>query len=145
MSINGKVEKQKIKRGEMETIKPKDDTGKTPDEFGTGDFYHIEVRPKQAYKTFRSRDVGEKTGIERVGGQREDGVWETVKWLVRKDLARVEGGRLVAECRAAQELFDRFASEPKHIEGTRFEAQELGDGAKGTTAATGKTRTQIIE
>lgn len=104
--------------------KPKDRERETPGATGGGGFYHIEVRPKEEYKRFRARQVGEKAGIERVGGQREDGVWETVKWLVGKELAHVENGRLVADHRDAKELFDRLDSAPKHIEGNRFEAKD---------------------
>ena len=87
-------------------------------------FHYIEVRPVENYKAFRARAIGDTDGIERVVGQRADGVWETVKWLVGKTLAHVENGSLVADYAAAQELFDRFDSQPKHIEGNRFEAQE---------------------
>ena len=49
----------------------------TPGKGGGGDFYHIEVRPKEEFVTFRPQDVGKKDGIERVGGQRENGSWNT--------------------------------------------------------------------
>ncbi len=104
--------------------KPKGRERETPGATGEIGFYHIEVRPKEDYKRFRAQDVGEKGGIERVGGQCEDGVWETVKWLVGKELEHVENGRLVADHRNAKELFDRLDSEPKHIEGNSFEAKD---------------------
>jgi len=70
------------------------------------------------------RNADEKSGIERVVGQRADGIWDTVKWLVSTAMAHVENGRLVADHTNAKELFDRLDSEPKHIEGNRFEAQD---------------------
>ena len=86
-------------------------------------FYHVEVRPQCEFKVFRVQDVGKKGGVERVGGQRENGLWETVKWLVGKELAHVENGALIADHHYAQELFDKLGSAPKHIEGDRFEVK----------------------
>ncbi len=94
-----------------------------------GGFYYIEVRPKEDYKTFRTHDVGDKDGIERVGGQRADGSWETVKWLVSKKMARVENGRLVADHPEAKKLFDELGLKPKLIEGNCFEATDRVDNA----------------
>lgn len=91
-------------------------------------FYYIEVRPIAEYKTFRTRDVGVKRGIERVAGQRADGFWDTVKWLVSEEMAHVENGRLVADDADAKELFDKLDAEPKHIEGNRFEARDRAAG-----------------
>lgn len=91
---------------------------------GGGDYFHIEVRPKDEFVTFRTQDVGKKNGIERVGGQRENGSWETVKWLVNKEMAHVENGRLVADHPDAKELFDKLGAEPRRIEGDIFEAKE---------------------
>lgn len=94
-----------------------------------GEFYYIEIRPIAEYKTFRTlKNTGEKDGIERVGGQREDGSWETVKWLVNKVMAHVEKGKLVADHSDAKELFDKLDAEPKHIEGNRFEAKDRAVG-----------------
>jgi hypothetical protein len=36
---------------------------------GGGQFFHIEVRPRRQFKTFRTQDVGRKGGIERVAGR----------------------------------------------------------------------------
>ena len=92
-------------------------------------FYHIEVRPPREFKRFRAKSIGQDCGIERVGGQREGGIWNTVKWLVSKKLARVENDTLVTSDRDAQELFDRLESQPKHIKGDFFEAKERFDEA----------------
>lgn len=96
-------------------------------------FYYVEIRPLAEYKTFRVRDLGEKEGIERVVGQRADGVWDTVKWLIGKKLAHIAGGKLVADCRDVQELFEKLGCEPKHIEGNRFEAKARGRNRKNKT------------
>jgi hypothetical protein len=75
-----------------------------PGRTGEGDFYHIGVRPKEQFVTFRNQDVGEKGGIERVAGKRESGSWDTVKWLVSKDFAHVEGKTLVPDHEDAKAL-----------------------------------------
>jgi len=98
-----------------------------PGSGGSGDFYHIEVRPKGEFVTFRTQDVGGKGGIERVGGPRENGSWETVKWLVSKEMAHVENGKLVPDHTDAKELFDELGSQPKHIKGDIFKAKDKPD------------------
>src|SRR5262245_29802264 len=52
---------------------------------GRGEYYHIEVRPKREFTTFRTQDVGEGGGIQRVAGKRGSGSWDTQKWLISKD------------------------------------------------------------
>jgi hypothetical protein len=39
-----------------------------PETSGSGDYYHIEVRPRSHFTTFRSRDIGDPGGIQRVPG-----------------------------------------------------------------------------
>lgn len=86
------------------------------------EFYHIEVRPPREFKRFRIARSG--SGIERVGGQCENDVWKTVKWLVSKEFVHVENGRLVADNQTVRELFDTFDSEPRLIKDNRFNAKE---------------------
>lgn len=88
------------------------------------DFYYIEVRSKENYKTFRTHAAAGEEGIERVSGQREDGSWDTVKWLVSKEMAHVEGDTLIADHPAAKELFDKLGAAPKLIENNHFEAKK---------------------
>jgi hypothetical protein len=94
-----------------------------PGATGEGEYYHIQIRPTEEFTTFRTHDVGEKGGIQRVAGQREDGAWETQKWLISKDLAHVEQGRLVPDSQAARDVLDDLGSAPEHLEGDRFRAK----------------------
>lgn len=96
-----------------------------PGSSGEGDFYHIEILPSSGFVTFRNQDVGEKGGLERVAGQRKDGSWETVKWLVEKKDAHVENGYLVPDNEAAENLFKEFARKPRRTEGDRFDAKKV--------------------
>lgn len=139
--------RQEMSHEERTSKQPKGKKRETPGATGEGEFYHIEVRPKEEFKTFRTQDVGEKGGLERVGGQRENGSWDTVKWLVSKEMAHVENGKLVADHPDAKELFDELGSEPKHIEGDRFEAKDRPKVAEKDkpTGAQEKARTENIK
>jgi hypothetical protein len=94
-----------------------------PGATGEGEFYHIEVRPKTAFATFRTQDVGKRGGIERVAGKRPSGSWDTQKWLISKTLAHVERGRLVPDASDAREVLEELGSEPVHLGGDRFKAK----------------------
>ena len=104
---------------------------------GGGDFFRVEVRPKSEFKTFRTQDVGDPGGIERLAGKRESGSWSTVTWLIGKDHAHREGDRLVADSKDAKNVLSKLGSEPKHVRGDRFSAQDrpnVPERRKPTTA-----------
>jgi hypothetical protein len=94
---------------------------------GTGDFYHVQVRPKGEFRAFRTQDVGKRGGIERVAGRRADGSWSTQKWLIGKEHAHVEGGRLVPETPDARKVLRALRSVPRRLRGDRFEAKPRGE------------------
>lgn len=87
---------------------------------GSGNFYHIELRPKEEFVLFRTQDVGDPGGLERRGGQRIDGSWDTQAWLVSKDYAHIEGDKLVADHQDAKNLFDKLGAEPTRVKGDTF-------------------------
>ncbi len=89
-----------------------------------GEFFHIEIRSQKEFKAFRVQNIGKNSGIERVGGQSENGSWKTVKWLVSKELAHIENGKLVADHSDARELFDQLEVVPNHLRGDRFDAKK---------------------
>jgi hypothetical protein len=91
----------------------------TPGSTGEGEFYHIEVRPKGQFKTFRNHDVGDKGGLERVAGQREDGSWDDQAWLIDKDMAHVDGEKLVGDTADAREILDEIGP-VTHLKGDIF-------------------------
>lgn len=95
-----------------------------PGATGEGDFFHIEVRPRSEFVTFRTQDVGDKGGLERVAGKRASGAWDTQKWLIDKRHAHVENGRLVADSSDARDLLDELGAAPVHIDGDRFKAKD---------------------
>ena len=73
--------------------------------------------------TFRTQDVGEPGHIQRVAGKRGSGSWDTVKWLIGKDDAHLENGRLVADTNEAKKTLAALGSKPVHVEGDLFQAK----------------------
>jgi hypothetical protein len=90
---------------------------------GRGEFFHIQVRPKGEFVTFRNQDVGRRGGIERIAGQRANGSWDTQKWLIGKNEAHRAGKELVADTAAAKKVLGQLGSVPRHLGGDRFIAK----------------------
>ena len=104
---------------------------------GGGKFFHIEVRPKREFVTFRNQDVGEPGGIERVAGKRASGSWSTQKWLISKEDAHIEDGRLVADSADARKVLRQLRTKPVHVHADRFKAHDrpnVPERAKPTSA-----------
>jgi hypothetical protein len=96
---------------------------KAPGSTGKGDYYHIQVRSRTGYVAFRTQDVGAPGHIQRVAGRTAAGSWSTVKWLIGKADAHVEGGRLVPTTRAARSVLEELDTEPIHLRGDLFKAR----------------------
>ena len=94
---------------------------------GTGAFFHIQVRPRTEFVSFRNQDIGARGGIERVAGQRANGSWDTQKWLIGKSLAHIDGKQLVADSLAAEKALAQLGSRPRHLGGDRFIAKPRRD------------------
>ena len=112
---------------------------KAPGSGGTGNYYHIELRSGDDFETFRTQDVGDPGHLQRVGGKRAGGGWSTVKWLVSKDDAHVEDGKLVGDTQEAKDLIRKLRSRPVHIRGDRFQAKprrNVPERSKPTAAQT---------
>jgi hypothetical protein len=107
----------------MPTSHPKVRRRKKPGTGGQGAYYHVAVRPKSEFKIFRTQDVGEKGHIQRVAGKRSSGSWDTVTWLIGKEDAHVERGKLVPDTEGARGVLDELGSKPIHVKGDAFEAK----------------------
>lgn len=90
---------------------------------GRGKFFHIQVRPRTDFVTFRNQDIGRPGGIERVAGRRANGSWDTQKWLIGKREAHLEGAALVADSAAARKVLRQLGSKPRRLGGDRFIAR----------------------
>ena len=119
--------KKAISDGPHTRAQPEVRKRKKPGTGGEGDYYHVEVRPKGDYVTFRTQDVGDPGHIQRVAGQRQSGSWDTVKWLIGKEDAHVEGGKLIPDTKDARQLLADLGSEPVHVQGDVFEAEPRPD------------------
>ena len=117
-----------------------------PGSGGKGNFYHVEVREGSDFETFRTQDVGDPGHLQRVSGKRASGSWATVKWLIGKEDAHVEDGKLVGDTKDAKDLINKLRSKPVQIRGDRFEAKprrNVPEGSKPTTAQTRARRQNI--
>ncbi len=118
-----------------------------PGSTGKGKFFHIQVRPKSQFKTFRVQDVGEKGGLERLAGKRpgSGGTWDTVTWLVSKEDAHVDAhGHLKIKGKAAA-LLKQLKGRIVHVKGDIFKAHEknVREADKPTPAMKRAQKTNI--
>ena len=122
-------------------------TRRAPGSGGQGEYYHVEVRPGEDFVTYRTQDVGEPGHVERVAGKRESGSWLTVKWLISKEDAHIEGDTLVGDTSDAKDVLKKLGSNPVHKTGDRFEASPRRNVPERSkpTAAQKKAHTQNIK
>jgi hypothetical protein len=141
------TEKQRqAARKNIKKAQPEGRGRKKPGTTGEGNYYHVEVRPKGEFKTFRTQDVGGEGHLQRVAGKRSSGSWATAKWLISKEDAHVEGGTLVGDTRDAKDLLKKLGSRPVHVTGDRFKADDrpnVPERAKPTPAQTRARRENI--
>jgi hypothetical protein len=118
-----------------------------PGSGGQGNYYHIELRQGDDFETFRTQDVGDPGHLQRVGGKRATGSWATVKWLVSKEDAHVEDGKLVGDTQEVRDLIKRLRSTPRQIRGDRFKAKPRRNVPERSkpTAAQSRARRQNIK
>jgi hypothetical protein len=96
---------------------------KKPGTGGAGKFYHIEVRPKYEFETFRNQDVGKKGHLERLAGKRKNGSWDTATWLVGKDVAHIdEHGHLQIDDKKVASFLKQIKGRIVHVKGDIFKA-----------------------
>ena len=119
---------------------------KKPGSGGQGNYYHVEVREGDNFETYRTQDVGDAGHLQRVGGRRPSGSWTTVKWLISKEDAHVEKGKLVGDTKDARDLIRKLGSPPVHLTGDRFKARDrrnVPEKSKPTAAQTRARRLNI--
>ncbi len=121
---------------EHSLAQPEGRSREKPGEGGEGEYYRIVVRPKEEFTTFRYQDVGKPGGIKRLAGKRSSGSWDDQAWLISKQDAHVEGGKLVADTDAAQEILDTYGP-VGHVEGDIFKGhirENVPERSKPTAA-----------
>lgn len=90
---------------------------------GEGHYYHIEMRSKRYFRSFRTEQIGRKGHIERVLGLRPNGAWETAKWLISKKDAHIQDGRLVPDSDKARDVLKQLGTRPVRVKGDLFKAE----------------------
>lgn len=126
---------------------PKGRKRQKPGTTGKGDYYHIVVRPKEGFVTFRTQDVGRKGHAQRVAGKRRTGSWDTLKWLISKDDAEIKNGYLIAKNKTTEKILKTLGSKAKWLKGDRFSAKPRPNvpEKKKPTPAQKKARTKNIK
>ncbi|MEO7838895.1 MAG: hypothetical protein ABIU06_06065 [Anaerolineales bacterium] len=109
-----------------------------PGSSGTGDYFHVEVRPGEKFVSFRTQDMGRRGQIQRVAGQRFSGYWTTVKWLIGKEEAHIQDAKLVPDTKAAKEVIEQLGSQPVHWLGDRFKAKPDPNAPESTDLTVNK-------
>lgn len=122
-------------------------TRKPPGSGGQGEYYHVEVRPSDDFVTFRTQDVGDPGHVQRVAGKRGTGSWATVKWLIGKEDAHIDGDRLVGDTKDARDVIRKLGSKPVYKTGDLFEAKPRRNVAEKSkpTAAQKNARSKNIK
>ena len=110
--------------GERASAQPEGKKRARPGTKGEGEYFHIVLRPRSDFATFRYHDVGDKGHIMRLAGKRSSGSWGTQAWLVSKADAHLEGDTLVADTADGKKLLETLGSKPKHVKGDIFEAKD---------------------
>jgi hypothetical protein len=121
---------------------------KLPGTGGKGRFYRIEVRPKSQFVAFRTQDVGEKGGLERIAGKRPSGSWDTAAWLVEKKDAHVTAtGTLVIDDKDVKSVLKQIRGKIVLKKGDIFEAKPLRNvpEAQKPTVAQKRARAKNIK
>jgi hypothetical protein len=114
---------QSMSRTQHSRSQPEGRSRQKPGTTGGGEYYHVAVRPKTEFVSFRTQDVGDPGHIQRVAGKRSSGSWDTVKWLISKEDAHMDHGRLVPDTAEARDALAKLGSKPVHVRGDMFQAK----------------------
>jgi hypothetical protein len=113
-----------MSRSQHSRAQPEGRVRKKPGTGGEGNYYRIAVRDKADFVTFRTQDVGESGHVQRVAGKRSSGSWDTLTWLISKDDAHVENGKLIADTADAKHVLEKMlGSAPRAVKGDIFTAK----------------------
>lgn len=96
---------------------------KKPGMGNDGDYYRVIIRPKSEFDLFRTHDVGRVGHTQRIAGKRSSGSWATHSWLIHKDDAFVEDGKLKSKESKIKNILGRLRGPIKKYKGNIFHAK----------------------
>jgi len=114
---------QSMSKRQRSLAQPEGRSRAKPGSKKTGDYYHVTVRPKYEFTSFRTHDIGRPGHSQRVAGRRKSGSWATQKWLISKKDAHVTNGELVADDEGAKEILDKLRGKIQRVKGDIFRAK----------------------
>lgn len=132
-----------MSRRQHSLAQPEGRQRKKPGTGGEGNYYHVAVRRKADFVMFRTQDVGEPGHLQRVAGKRRSGSWDTVKWLIGKEDAHIEGEKLVPDTKAAKQVIATLGSKPVHVKGDVFEAKPMPNVPENQKPTPAQRRAQL--
>src|SRR5437016_4312189 len=112
-----------MSRGQHARAQPEGRGRQKPGTGGKGDYFHVRVRSKEGFVTFRTQDVGDPGHVQRVAGKRKSGSWDTQQWLISKEDAHVAHGHLIPDTTEARQVLAKLGSKPVHVKGDVFQAK----------------------
>lgn len=77
-------------------------------------YFRIITRPRKQFVAFRTLDAGEPSSVQRLTGHRPTSARTNQTWLLSKEMAHVEKGRIIPDTLEAAELLATFGREPIH-------------------------------
>lgn len=77
-------------------------------------YLRIITKPRKHFVAFRTLDAGEPGSVQRLTGHRPNSARASQMWLLSKDMAHVEKGKIIPDTLEAAELLAAFDREPVH-------------------------------
>jgi len=84
-------------------------------------YFRIITRPRQRFAAFCGQDVAEPSIVQRLTERGPTPGDKTQTWLLSKEMAHVEKGRIVPDTKEAADLLATFGREPVHRTDDLFE------------------------
>lgn len=88
-----------------------------------GKYYRIIIRPKSQFQSFRTHDIGRDGHTQRLAGKRSSGSWATHAWLIHKNDAYVDNGKLKSNKEKIKKILNRLRGPITKYRGDVFKAK----------------------
>ncbi|MHA7646727.1 hypothetical protein [Nitrosopumilus sp. S4] len=102
---------------------PEGNSRKEPGMGSNAEYYHVLIRPKSEFITFRTHDVGRSGHTQRIAGKRANGKWATHAWLISKKDAYIKNKILKSDLTKINKILKELRGPIKKIRGDIFKAK----------------------